>query len=100
MKPFTKESDFQKWANETLTKLGVHFYHISSKNKYVRRGILDLTCFYRGITFVIELKVGNNNLSEEQEAERDKLIFHGIPVYVCYTQDEFMKVLSAMNVIK
>lgn len=94
------ETKFQTWANGTLDKLNVHYYHIVSKNKYVKKGIPDLLCWYNEKSFVIELKVGRNTLSDEQIIERDKFIKQGIPYYTCYTPKEVMDVLKKIKVIK
>ena len=91
---FEKETDFQTWAGGVLDKLHIKWYHISSKNKFVKRGIPDLLCWYRGRSFVIELKVKGGRLSKEQKKEIAEFKEQDINAHVCYTQEEFLKVLE------
>ena len=91
---FKQETDFQEWCNGVLDKLKVHYVHVSSKNKFVRKGILDLLCWYKKRSFIIELKVKGNYLSKEQKKEMEGFVHHDIPVYVVFTPDEFLKVLE------
>ena len=96
---FQTETEFQEWCNGVLTKLGVHYYHISSKNKFVRRGIFDLTCFWKKRSFCIELKVGKNKLSKDQKIEKTNLDRQCINNYVVWTPDEFLTVLKKELII-
>jgi hypothetical protein len=94
------ETKFQTECNQDLDKLDVHYIHISSKNRYVRKGILDLLCWHYGKSFVMELKRDKNVLSKEQIKEIKAYKKHGIPVYVCYDREQFMKALKEQGVIK
>ena len=96
---FDNEPKFQVWANGVLDKLGVHYIHISSKNRAVRKGILDLICFYKGKSFCIELKQKYQKLRPEQKIEMDKLKEHDINCYLCYTDTEFLNVLKKEMII-
>ena len=91
---FDTETQFQTYCDGVLDKLKIHYYHISSKNRYLKKGIPDLLCWYKKKSFVIELKVGRNKLSEDQKKERDKFILQGIPHFVCYTPDDFTDALK------
>ena len=97
---FSSETEFQTWCDGVLTKLGVHFVHIPSKNKYVRKGILDLMCWYYGKSFIIELKVGRNKLDEHQIKEVNEFKKHKIPVYVVRNSDEFISILKVYQYFK
>ena len=97
---FTKESDFQKWAQGVLDKIGVKWYHIPAKNKYVKKGIPDLLCWYRGRFWAMELKVGKNSLSGDQLAEVGSFNQEGFTVYPCWNKEEFLSVLSDTNILK
>jgi hypothetical protein len=91
---FQNESEFQSWCNGILEKLNIHYVHISSKNRYVRRGILDLLCWYHGKAWVIELKMKGEKIKAEQKKEIESFKDHDIPAYVVYTADEFIDVLK------
>ena len=93
------ETVFQTYCNGVLEKLGVNFHHLSSKNKYVKKGLLDLYCFFNDKAFAVELKVGRNKLSDEQKVEKASLEYQGIDAYVCYTKEEFIEVLKKEMVI-
>jgi hypothetical protein len=55
----------------------------------IRSGLWDLWFWHRGITHVIELKVGDNDLTPEQEDWGRKLLGAGVHnLKVCWTRDQ------------
>lgn len=97
---FDNEKQFQEWCNNILKKLGVHYLHIPSKNRYIRKGIPDLLCWHKGHSFVVELKLKGNYLSKEQKNEIKNFTKQKIPAYVVYSQEEFLEVLETELTIK
>ena len=96
---FSNETEFQTWANGVLTKLGVHYHHISSKNRYVKRGIFDLLCWYNGRSFCIELKQPSKTFRPEQRIEYQTLRKHKIGAYLVYNKTEFLNALKREKVL-
>jgi len=96
---FPTENKFQEYCNGVLTKLNVHFVHIPQGNKHVRKGILDLLCWYKGRSFIVELKQQYKKLKPEQAIEWKRYEEQNIPVYLCYAKEEFIEVLKREMVI-
>ena len=55
----------------------------------IKSGIWDLWFWHRGITHVIELKVGDNDLTDEQENFGNKLLAAGVDrLKVCWNKNQ------------
>jgi len=52
------------------------------------KGCWDLHIFYRGRFYIIETKIGKNDLSPDQIIWRDLMVSHGAQAFVYRTLDE------------
>jgi len=80
-----------------LTKNGVPIGLIEMqkrKARGIRSGIWDYFFWHRGITHVIELKVGDNDLTPDQEEFGRQLLGAGVQhLKVCWTRDQVFNIV-------
>ena len=71
------------------------------KEQGVRKaGVPDFVFHWKGGSGFIELKAGQNNLSEPQRKFRDRCAELEIPFRVCRGQDEVVKTLTEWGVLE
>jgi hypothetical protein len=56
------------------------------KARGVQEGIWDYAFWHRGKSFAVEMKVGDNDLTTDQEVWGRRLIAAGVEVKVCWTK--------------
>lgn len=94
-----------QWAHNTYPQLRKLLFAVpnggtrhareamSLKASGVVSGIPDLICLYKGIPVGIEMKELNGRLSPDQKAVHEIWLYHGIPVHVVRTFEEFQSLI-------
>jgi hypothetical protein len=77
------EADVKKIVKKIITKYGEDiWYFMPPANGYGRSGIPDFMGTYKGMTFAIETKFGNNKPTSNQEREMNNLAYCGAKVWL------------------
>jgi hypothetical protein len=77
------EADVKKQVKKVLAKCGEElWYFMPPANGYGRSGIPDFLGTYKGMTFAIETKFGNNKPTNNQEREMNNLSYCGAKVWL------------------
>jgi len=94
------EHDLQRQCNEFLRKRGIRYLHIEKgrgRNMTHRKGWPDLLVFPGfGKVIFVELKKPGGTLKPEQTAFRDEVREYGYQYSVCYSTEEFIKVVEGL----
>lgn len=87
------EKVLQGLCDSALSLRSIEGLHLSYKARE-KKGWPDLVFAINGQAIAVELKVGKNKLSEDQERVRAALVANGWHYYVVRTYDEFVAVLT------
>ena len=85
--------DKSKVVTDVLGMKRVIGSRVFVKQKGVRPGRADVTCFFNGKQYNMEIKVGNDRMSELQLIEQKRAISNGEQYIIIKTIDEFIKLL-------
>ena len=70
------------------------------KARGIKKGIWDYLFWHRARAFSIELKVGDNDLTPEQEEFGNALILAEVEVKVCWTIDQVFETTKAWGLLR
>lgn len=87
------ESDLQQKCGKYLRKEKIYFDNIHPDG-YTGKGSPDIVACIKGRYVAFELKVGNNNLQDDQIVKRRKIISNGGLHFSPYTLEEFIEIVQ------
>jgi Holliday junction resolvase len=67
------ETKLQRSIQKYLNNIGAYEFKVHG-SIYMKAGIPDIICCYNGLFIGIECKVGNNKMSQLQEAHKNQII--------------------------
>ena len=87
------ETKLQREVQKYLRSLGCYEFKVHG-SQYMRAGIPDIICCYKGLFIGIETKVGKNKMSELQKIHKEEILKAGGIHILAYNLDDVKKVLN------
>lgn len=89
--------------DQRLTRKGIPIGKVEAqkrKRRGIKPGIPDYLFWHQGRPYAIELKVGDGDLSPDQEEFCRGLIRAGAQLKVCWSSSQFMETISAWGLVR
>lgn len=88
-----EETKLQKSIQKYLNSIGAYCFKVHG-SIYMKAGIPDIICCYKGLFYGIECKVGNNTMSDLQK-EHKKMIENAGGVHIlAYKLEDVKKIIK------
>lgn len=87
------ETKLQKSVQKYLNSIGAYCFKVHG-SMYMKAGIPDIICCYKGLFYGIECKVGNNTPSDLQKEHKKQIIAAGGIHILAYSLDDVKKVIK------
>lgn len=89
------ETKLQKEVQKYLLSKGCYEFKVHG-SIYMKAGIPDIICCYKGLFIGIETKVGKNKMSELQKIHKEEILKAGGIHILAYNLDDVKKVLETL----
>lgn len=88
-----EETKLQKKVQDYLESLGAYCFKVHG-SAYMKAGIPDIICCYKGYFIGIECKVGKNKMSSLQEQHMGKIVIAGGIHILAYKLEDVKQVIE------
>lgn len=89
------ETKLQRKIQKYLKEIGCYEFKVHG-SQYMRAGIPDIICCYKGLFIGIETKVGKNKMSELQKIHKEEILNAGGIHILAYNLEDVEKVLKSL----
>lgn len=92
-KGVNNETKLQKAVQKYLISKGCYEFKVHG-SLYMKAGIPDIICCYKGKFIAIETKVGKNKMSKIQEIHKEQILYAGGIHILAYSLDDVKKIIE------
>lgn len=92
-KGVNNETHLQKKIQKYLISKGCYEFKVHG-SLYMKAGIPDIICCYKGKFIAIETKVGKNKMSELQKIHKEQILYAGGIHILAYSLDDVKKIIE------
>ena len=94
-KNVNNETKLQKQVQKYLKSIGCYEFKVHG-SAYMKAGIPDIICCYKGLFIGIETKVGRNKMSPLQEIHKKEIIEAGGIHILAYNLEDVEKIIKSL----
>lgn len=95
-KGINNETKLQKKIQKYLQEIGCYEFKVHG-SQYMKAGIPDIICCYKGLFIGIETKVGKNKMSKIQEKHKEEIEQSGGIHILAYSLEDVKQILKKIQ---